>query len=92
MIIRPELNCIKVGLVVFADIINNCHENPNIGQYLTFYQLLTTTPLHGVNYVLQPLKLGLLFGIKRGTVVEYVKRWLLISGTYLHVQALSYFL
>jgi hypothetical protein len=31
MIIWPEINCIKVGLVVIADIIKNCHENPKIG-------------------------------------------------------------
>lgn len=81
MIIWPELNGSNVGLVVVADI-KNCHENPKVGHFLTFYQLLTTpTTLKGRVVVEHNGENGR----------EVCKTLALISGTYLQVQAFGYF-
>jgi hypothetical protein len=82
VIIWPELNGSNVGLVVVADI-KNCHKNPKVGHFFTFYQLLTTTPT--------TLKGRVFVEHNGGNGREVCKTLALISGTYLQVQAFGYF-
>jgi hypothetical protein len=56
--------------VVVVCIVKNCHENPYIRHFLSFYQLLTMT-------LLRPIvrRVRAFVGDQGRTVVEYVELW-----------------